>query len=109
MAEEEKITENGTVRDVGNELNDIALRCELTDLAYEGCKFTWTNSHTSCRLDKAMMNEVWQLRYEHSHAFFDLSTVSDHSLVRVMIRDGQGSRRIPFRYKEMCSADAYSF
>lgn len=58
LAKDEKQIDSGQVRDVGTELVDMMECCGLTDLQYVGCNFTWSYSHTWCKLDFALVNDA---------------------------------------------------
>ena len=57
--------------------------CELTDLGFNGHKFTWTNqrlgsAHTKQRLDKAVADKDWIEKFPASSVSHLFSHASDH-------------------------------
>lgn len=78
----EKQREDGSVSDPGTELEEFFLNAKLQDLRGYGCHFTWTNSHVSCKLDRAVANDSWFQQLDSS-AHFHASGMSDHSPIQV--------------------------
>lgn len=66
----EKLTEAEEVRDVGTELLELVQSCNISDLKASGSLYTWTSSHTYCKLDRALVNDYWHMQQQDSVAFF---------------------------------------
>lgn len=96
---DEKLHESGNVRDPGNELETFMQNTGLQDLRSTGCLLTWSNGHVSCKLDRAMANDLWFFEVEQSVAHFDAPSLSDHSPVLVRLGMTLGVRDIPFAIK----------
>lgn len=60
--------ESGNVRDSSEELELFMQDMDLTDFHSTGCRYTWTNGHTSCKLDRAMVNYFWLQQEEGNYA-----------------------------------------
>jgi exonuclease III len=60
--------------------------CEVTDLGYKGLKYTWTNcqdahSFVRERLDRALANKEWCLRFPTAKVSTEVVVCSDHNLL----------------------------
>lgn len=66
---DERIHESRVVRDSGEELETFLCSTSLTDLRHMGCRYTWSNGHTRCKLDRALVNDTWSQDIAFSHAF----------------------------------------
>lgn len=82
---EEKIKENGESPDTSSELEEFMQEASLVDLRAYGCRYTWTNSHVHCKLDRALVNESWQ-----QSIFYG---ISDHSPILVHLGEEHVCRR----------------
>lgn len=96
----EKLRVDGSLNTVGNELEEFFMAAKIQDLRSYGCKFTWTNSHVSCKLDRAVGNEKF-LQDLDSHARFDNAWISDHSPIVVTVGDKEKTCRGMLRYKDI--------
>lgn len=65
---DEKILEEGEVVGVSEELPRFCEEAALDDLKWYVKKYTWTNWHTSCKLDRALVNEAWHEEHPDSYA-----------------------------------------
>lgn len=59
LDESEKRCEDREVQGATNELSEFLNDTGLLDLCYYGHKYTWTNSHTWCKLDRVLVNSDW--------------------------------------------------
>lgn len=89
----EKLKEDGLSSTVGTELEEFFLAANMQDLRGFGCDFTWTNSHVSCKLDRAIANTNWMQNLTSS-ATFHAAGISDHSPVLVTVGRGKTEERI---------------
>lgn len=84
------------------DFHDCLFESELFDLSFGGCFFTWSNKSTTDpktrKLDRALVNEVWQDTFPASYALFDAPRSSDHSPCLVYITEDAPSRKIRFTY-----------
>lgn len=67
-----------------DEMNNSLYYCELDDLRFSGCFFTWSNrqiapNHISSKIDRVLVNESWMRAFPYSSAFFPTPGISDHS------------------------------
>lgn len=86
-----------------NEFNDCLYSCELEDLRYSGCFFTWSNrqdppNHVSTKIDRVLVNEGWMRAFPYSSTFFPTPGVSDHSPSIVSVIPSPKSKAKPFRF-----------
>ncbi|XP_060200122.1 uncharacterized protein LOC132628354 [Lycium barbarum] len=75
------------IRDFG----DFLLDTGMTEMRTVGRSFTWTNGHTFSRIDRAIINADWAMRYCHLEATFMDHGFSDHSPLAIKLeeqRDG---------------------
>lgn len=84
------------------DLQDCLTDCELFDLAFRGCLFTWSNksptSPRSRKLDRALINESWMEKFPNSFAYFDSPRSSDHSPCLVTVKAYEPRRKTRFTY-----------
>lgn len=101
----EKVVEAGELPAVSTELQEFLGASGLEDLRYYGQRFTWTNHHTWCKLDRVLVNEMWLDKLKDSYAQFEAFGVSDHSPMVVTISPQVNQLRIPFRFKNIWVQD----
>lgn len=77
---DEKVKETGEVTGVSAELGEWMNNNCVNDLRAFGWKWTWSNSHTSCKLDRAVVNGAWTNTFVNSSAHFDEPQISDRPL-----------------------------
>lgn len=77
----------------------------LVDLNSTGFFYTWWNKHIWCKLDRALVNQLWLgAPFTSSAEFISFGTESDHTSCIVTVSEpGETSKR-PFRYFNMGSA-----
>ena len=66
-------------------------RCGLVDLGFIGQKYTWCNERfggerTKLRLDRAVANEEWMLRFPDARVFHSSMSISDHCLIKLSLK-----------------------
>lgn len=66
-------------------------RCGLVDLGFIGQKYTWCNGcfggeRTKIRLDMAVANEDWMLRFPDARVFHSLMSISDHCFIKLSLK-----------------------
>ncbi|KAL5807824.1 hypothetical protein ACOSQ3_028515 [Xanthoceras sorbifolium] len=67
--------------------------CELNDLGYKGCDFTWCNGRdgaafVQARLDRAVCNFAWRNLFSHSFVSHLNYWRSDHRPIVIKVLDG---------------------
>ena len=82
---------------------DTVNHCSLTDMAYHGPLFTWNNKRgadlISKKLDRVLVNEVWNQDYPQAYSVFDAGGCSDHLRCRIQINTpALSSRRKLFKF-----------
>lgn len=105
LSADEKLLEDGETATVSSELHDFLEAVEMEDLQYYGQKYTWSNHHTWCKLDRVLVNELWLGRYKESYARFDAFGISDHSPILVTINPARQQLKLPFRFKNIWVQD----
>lgn len=88
---------------------DVIIECSFQDLGWSGVPFTWDNGqqgemNVKARLDRALVNQGFLQRFEHSRVRHLSAMESDHCFVMVDIREkainsGHGKRQ--FRYENI--------
>ncbi|XP_012083819.1 uncharacterized protein LOC105643331 [Jatropha curcas] len=77
------------------------LQSNLVDMGYRGARFTWKRGMLLERLDRALCNEAWNLRFP-DYAVIHLARISsDHRPILDNITDGftRDNSRSPFRFQ----------
>lgn len=73
----------------------------LDDLRYVGCRYTWSNSSGDNRkvrkIDRVLVNDLWNQQFSFSEANFLLPSISDHSSMVIRILSPQSSNK-PFKF-----------
>jgi len=96
-----------------DDLNKCMFSCEVDDLRYIGCHFTWSNrqdhpNHISTKLDRVLVNDTWLRTHTSSTAYFPTPGISDHSPAIVHITPPPKPPKRPFRFFDFL-ADHPSF
>ncbi|XP_071933169.1 uncharacterized protein [Coffea arabica] len=93
-----------------DQFRDALAYCDLSDLGFDGYRYTWfqnASSHLAAkaRLDRACANPAWCLMFPWSFMQHLFSHVSDHSPIMVAAKDRPSDfstrRRRPFRFEVM--------
>ena len=76
--------------------------CSMTDLNFHGSRFTWCNKREEgliCKkLDRALVNDHWCLKFPHSYSVFEAGGCSDHARGKVMLEAAAIGGRKPFKF-----------
>lgn len=103
LSSTEKWNEDQGFMQVGTEL---VMYCRpLGCLITLGPKFTWTNSHTFCKLDRILVNNIWMNSQRDSTVQFLPAGASDHSPGILRVFKHFSKRAIPFRFKNVWVED----
>lgn len=78
--------------------------CELSDLGYQGPKFTWKNCRDGMdfikeRLDRGLANIEWRNLFLLAEVIVDMVTGSDHTPLLLCLTEANGGRRGQFRFR----------
>ncbi|KAL2905738.1 hypothetical protein RDABS01_004448, partial [Bienertia sinuspersici] len=83
-----------------------SLECEVQDINYTGCFYTWTNKQSASarvfsKIDRVMANLAWTDCFPAGKAHFLPEGISDHCpmIITADEKDGQGKK--PFKYFSM--------
>jgi len=94
------------------EFRDCLNRCGLVDLGFIGQKYTWCNrrfggERTKLRLDRAVANEGWMLRFPDARVFHSSMSISDHCLIKLSLKRDQNRRpqKKRFMFEAMWTRD----
>lgn len=85
------------------EFNDCLFSCEIDDLRFTGCHYTWTNRQdaSTCifsKLDRVLVNERWIRSHTSSSAHFPPPGISDHSPAIVHVAPPPKPTPKPFKF-----------
>ena len=79
-----------------------ALRCQLSDLGYQGPVFTWCNKRDEglvCKkLDRVLVNNAAQQRFGNAYAVFEPGGCSDHLRCKIQLFQEPEKIKRPFKY-----------
>lgn len=71
------------------EMRDVFLTIGVNDLRYYGSSHTWTNKipkdPTTKKLDRALVNDQWLIKFPYSSTTFQAPKLSDHSSCLIML------------------------
>ena len=85
-----------------SEFQRLVLHCQLTDMAYQGPKYTWCNKREDgiiCKkLDRVLLNEEAVQRFSNAYSVFEPGGCSDHMRCTVQFFPPGEKVRRPFKY-----------
>ena len=80
----------------------LVTHCDLTDLSYQGPRFTWCNKRhdgaISKKLDRVLGNKEWLQQYTHFYSVFESGGCSDHLRCRFYIKEEVKRVKKPFKF-----------
>lgn len=80
----------------------VMLHCHLSDLGYQGPKFTWTNKQEEgiiCKkLDRVLMNDAALHRFSNAYSIFEAGGCSDHMRCTIHLKPPQEKIKRPFKF-----------
>ncbi|XP_062116352.1 uncharacterized protein LOC133830395 [Humulus lupulus] len=87
-------------------LRDCMSHCQMEDLKFSGCFYTWTNKQRPedrvySKIDRAMVNIKWTEQYTNSEAVFLPEGIFDHSPILISFYLDVAIGKQPFRYFRM--------
>lgn len=84
------------------DFQSVVLQCQLTDMAYQGPQFTWSNKREEgiiCKkLDRVLLNEEGLQRFSNAYAVFEAGGCSDHLRCKVQLFPPREKIKRPFKY-----------
>lgn len=82
---------------------DCLLDTDLSDLNYRGCSFTWWNKRSAApiakKIDRILVNDIWQQAFPRSFGFFGEPDFSDHSSCSIAIDPPSFRQRKAFKFQ----------
>jgi len=90
------------------ELNSMMENCELQEAPTVGAFYTWTNKKIWSRLDRVLINDLWQAIFDYTYIKALPMGISDHSplLLQFILTP---KPRTGFQYCEMWSTQPEFF
>ncbi|KAG7543595.1 Reverse transcriptase zinc-binding domain [Arabidopsis thaliana x Arabidopsis arenosa] len=87
------------------DFQNLASHCELTDLSYQGERFTWCNKRHDgviCKkLDRVLVSKQWIQQYDQSYSVFESGGCSDHLRCRFYIKEADRKTKRPFKFTNL--------
>ncbi|XP_013589034.1 PREDICTED: uncharacterized protein LOC106297312 [Brassica oleracea var. oleracea] len=84
------------------EFDSVYQHCRLTDLGFQGPKFTWCNKQDEgliCKkLDRILVNEIWLNQRTQAYGVFEAGGCSDHLRGRFHIKTEAIGKQKPFNF-----------
>lgn len=80
----------------------VVLHCNLSDLGYQGPRFTWSNKQDAgiiCKkLDRVLMNDAAIQRFSNAYSIFAPGGCSDHMRCTIHLKPLREKIRRPFKF-----------
>ncbi|XP_075076350.1 uncharacterized protein LOC142163006 [Nicotiana tabacum] len=94
----------GEIRD----FNDYLVDTNMNEMRYIGRWFTWTNNHVFSKIDRALVNAEWMIRFPKKEVLVLDPNLSDHSplCIKMDEENFQGPRTFSFLN---CIAEHHNF
>lgn len=90
------------------DFQDLVRVCELTDMSFQGPRFTWCNKRHDgviCKkLDRVLVNKQWIQTYHQSYSVFEPGGCSDHLRCKFYISEEEKRVKKPFKYVNSISS-----
>jgi len=84
------------------DFQNLVHSCELTDLSYQGPRFTWSNKRQDgviCKkLDRVLVSRQWLQQYDQSYSVFEPGGCWDHLKCRFYIKEQEKKVKRPFKF-----------
>lgn len=88
------------------DFQEVARYCSLTDMSYQGSKFTWRNKREDGliykKLDRVLVNEEW-LHTSKAYCVFESGWCSDHLRCRIHLDVEEKKKIRPFKFTNSIS------
>ncbi|PKU87700.1 Putative ribonuclease H protein [Dendrobium catenatum] len=75
--------------------------CNLNDIGYFGCPFTWYRANLWQRLDRFLFNDSWLVDFSFSSVEHLSRTLSDHSPLLLSVKTNLHLNALSFRFQNM--------
>ncbi|XP_048604770.1 uncharacterized protein LOC125582228 [Brassica napus] len=84
------------------DFEEVIQYCSLTDMGYQGPKFTWCNKREEgiiCKkLDRILVNETWLNQRTQAYGVFEAGGCSDHLRGRFHLKPEATGKQKPFKF-----------
>ena len=94
--------EAGRISGGMRDFQKMALHCKLSDMGYQGAKFTWCNKRevgVICKkLDRVLLNDIAIQRFSSAYSIFEAGGCSDHLRCKINLFPTGEKPRKPFKY-----------
>lgn len=88
-----------------SDFQDIVRHCSLTDLAFHGPRYTWTNIRAEgliCKkLDRGLVNSLWLQKFPQSYCTFNSGGCSDHARGKLCMGTADQRGKRPFKFSNV--------
>ncbi|CAN1347905.1 Putative ribonuclease H protein At1g65750 [Linum perenne] len=93
-----------------NDVKNFMENNDLTDMGCNGDPFTWFNGRKGTvlikeRLDRALINPDWRIRYDEAQVFHENKIGSDHRPIRLTLNGRRRKFSAPFRFDSRWISD----
>lgn len=83
LHEEEKKSRFAFKKNEANFFNNLINKCNLMDLGFTGYTYTWNTDNIEQRLDRALVNGKWNIKYPNSSIKHLGPLASDHVPIKL--------------------------
>ncbi|KAI0491773.1 hypothetical protein KFK09_026033 [Dendrobium nobile] len=84
-----------------DDFNSMISDCNLNDICYFGCSFTWYRANLWQRLDRFLFNDNWIADFPFSSVEHLSRTLSDHSPLLLNVKTNMQLNALSFRFHNM--------
>lgn len=100
--ESSRYDDSGSILSGMRDFQRMALHCNLSDMGFQGPKFTWYNKRVEgviCKkLDRVLWNDVAMQKLQGAYSVFEAGGCSDHLRCKIQIFPPKEVIRRPFKY-----------
>lgn len=106
---EERMRNGDAIGGDNRELQEFSAATMVTDMKFSGQLYTWGDRKGEgalfCKLDRAMVNDLWLTKFSNSECIFQVPDSSDHSPGVVRLGNEGQHMAYPFKYCIVWSTD----